>query len=90
VGYWIWGKPLANLVERSDLVAALARPFAASWAQEMAYRVGYVNKGSKFGSFLSATGEKACYWLGKTLLGLNLVSPERLAPEGTIINSKGV
>jgi len=78
VGYWIWAKPLAESLRTSPILTKVVTPFVRAWATEMAYKVGYVRKGSILGKLMTVTCEPACYLLGKTLLALNLVNMEEI------------
>jgi len=64
-GYHAWAVPLAKLMARSRVVTAILKPFIKAWAQEMAYRMKVVDKGSLLGRCLKAVGQPVCRLIGK-------------------------
>jgi hypothetical protein len=64
-GYISWANFYVKLMQKSKLATKLITPFAVGWATEMAYRVGYSEKGSLLGKVLSWTGEPVCKLIGK-------------------------
>jgi len=62
-GYHLWAKLWVKGMEKSPLFTKVTSWLGKAWAQEMAYRVGYVKKGSVLGKFLSWWGEPLCYLL---------------------------
>lgn len=60
--YWSWGIPFVNTVlhgqtKLSRLAIWLGSPLCKAWAQEMAFQVGAVHKGSRVGKWMMKTGQ---------------------------------
>lgn len=64
-GYHTWAVPLAGLMAKSKVVTAILEPFIRAWAQEMAYRMKAVDKGSLLGKCLERAGVPICRLIGK-------------------------
>ncbi len=62
-GYWLWAKPLVEVMKRSELVTAMLRPFITAWAYQMAYKMGVVTKPNRLGVVLEKIGIPICRWL---------------------------
>ena len=66
-GYHSWAVPFVKLMRCSKIITLLAAPIARAWATEMAFRRGYVKKGSLLGKVLSAVGEPVCKLIGNMI-----------------------
>lgn len=66
-GYQVWAKAYVECMKVSKLATYCAYPIGKSWAIEMAYRAGYLKKGSVFGKIISFIGEPICNVIGKAL-----------------------
>jgi len=66
-GYQVWATHYVELMKKSKLATYAAYPLAKGWATEMAYRAGYVEKGSLIGKILTWTGEPVCNLIGRVL-----------------------
>lgn len=65
-GYAVWGKPLAKLMKRNNLVYRIAKPIALSWANQMAHDKSNAVAGKKSitGKLAKYIGEPLCYAIG--------------------------
>ena len=66
-GYHWWGKPFVRLMRRSKRALWWATALGVPCATEMAYRGGYVQKGSLFGHILLTFGIPVCWIIGQTI-----------------------
>lgn len=66
-GYQVWAKVYVEYMKVSKVATYLAYPIGKSWATEMAYRAGYLKKGSIFGKVISFVGEPVCNLIGKAM-----------------------
>jgi hypothetical protein len=55
-GYHLFARPYVRLMTKSKTATWAASVLALPWANEMAYRMGTISKGNKFGAFLLWTG----------------------------------
>jgi hypothetical protein len=63
-GYHYWAIPYVNLMRRSKMAEAIMRPIAQWRAQELAYQMGVVDKGSVKGKLVRLVLEPVCYAIG--------------------------
>lgn len=68
VGYWSWARYVVAYMRKSPAFTLSITPFVNGWATEMAYRAGYVEKGSIIGKVLATVGEPLCWLLGKAII----------------------
>jgi hypothetical protein len=66
-GYQLWAKPYVELMKVSKVATYLAYPIGKAWATEMAYRAGFLSKGSLAGKIISNLGEPICKIIGKAI-----------------------
>tara|TARA_R110000823_G_scaffold1768_3_gene7074 strand:- start:758 stop:1747 length:990 start_codon:yes stop_codon:yes gene_type:complete len=68
-GYALWGRPLARLMKRNEIVYKIAKPIALSWANQMAYDKSNTICGKKSitGTLIKYIGEPLCYAIGFTI-----------------------
>ena len=55
-GYHLFARPYVRLMQKSRFATWAASQLALPWAQEMAFRMGAISKGNKFGSLLLTVG----------------------------------
>lgn len=63
-GYHLWAIPYVRLMRKSPLAEKLMYPIAYHRAREIAYQMGYLEKGSIRGKIIRATLELVCAFLG--------------------------
>ena len=56
-GYHLWAKPVVNIMERSQYFTTFVAFIAEPWAQQMAFEMGIVEKGSLVGKVMMYVGE---------------------------------
>ncbi|RME59534.1 type II secretion system protein [Candidatus Parcubacteria bacterium] len=79
-GYLLWARPVVQLMRRSPIAAKIVHFFAAPWAQEMAYEMHAVPRGSFWGKVMMAVGKPASKVLGITASYLDaLFAQNRMA-----------
>jgi hypothetical protein len=66
-GYQIWAIQYVELMKVSKVATYMAYPIGKAWATEMAYRAGYLKKGSIAGKIISFLGEPVCDLIGKAM-----------------------
>lgn len=74
VGYWSWARYIVKYMRQSKFFTYGTAPFIQAWATEMAYRAGYIEKGSLLGKVMSWIGEPTCYLLGKAIMAFKGVN----------------
>ena len=72
-GYYLWGKPLADLARRKPWVYACVRPFASAWAHRMAHKMGVEAAPHWGGAVFQTVVQPICFFLG-----CGLVSKKKL------------
>jgi len=77
-GYHLLAKPVVKLMQKSNVVTQILRPFISGWATEMAYRQGVAKKGSWIGRMLERFAAPLCAWIGKKITNYSLVKREAL------------
>lgn len=69
IGYYVWAKPIANLMEKHRAFAWFVSLFAKAWAMEMAHKqVPAHYKSNIFGKVMHKVGMPLCGALGKVLM----------------------
>lgn len=63
-GYHLWAIPYVRLMRKSPLAEKLMYPIAYHRAREIAYQMGYLEKGSIRGKIFRAILEPVCAFLG--------------------------
>jgi hypothetical protein len=63
-GYHFWAVPYVRLMRRSELAEKIMRPIALHRAQELAYQMGVVDKGSWRGKLARLALEPLCFAIG--------------------------
>ncbi|QIM61966.1 hypothetical protein A1D29_00780 [Pasteurellaceae bacterium Orientalotternb1] len=63
-GYHLWAIPYVRLMRKSPLAEKLMYPIAYHRAREIAYQMGYLEKGSMRGKICRAILEPICLFLG--------------------------
>lgn len=63
-GYHLWAIPYVRLMRKSPLAEKLMYPIAYHRAKEIAYQMGYIEKGSIRGKVFRAILEPLCLLLG--------------------------
>lgn len=64
VGYHFLARPIVRKMQQSRAFSKAVAFFAMPWAQEMAYEMGTMDKGSIFGRFIMRIGFPACRFVG--------------------------
>lgn len=64
-GYHAWAIPLVRAMRESRLVAALVKPIALSWAENMAYMEGVRDKPNHIGAIIHKIGLPICRFIGQ-------------------------
>lgn len=64
-GYRLWAEPVTRLMQKSNLVTSLVKPFGKAWAEHMAYKMGYLSKPNYLGAVLQGVFRPVCRLLGK-------------------------
>lgn len=64
-GYRLWADVLVKKMKKYKIITQLIRPFACSWANEMASRMDTSRKGNILGKLLLLIGVPICRKLGK-------------------------
>lgn len=63
-GYHVWAIPYIRWMRRSTLAEKLILPLAKWRAQELAYQMGVVSRGSWRGKLVRLVGEPICWLIG--------------------------
>ena len=63
-GYQYWAIPYVQLMRRSKFAESIMRPIALYRAQELAYQMGVVKKGSWIGKLVRVAIEPICWIIG--------------------------
>jgi len=63
-GYQYWAIPYVRLMRRSPLAEKIIYPLMMARAEELAYKMGVLEKGNWLGKFLRFFGEPVCFLIG--------------------------
>lgn len=63
-GYHVWAIPYVRLMRKSPLAEKIMRPIAIWRAEELAYKMGALEKGNRKGKMVRAILEPTCFAIG--------------------------
>jgi hypothetical protein len=63
-GYHVWAIPYVRLMRKSPLAEKIMRPIAIWRAEELAHKMGVLQKGNWKGKIVRATLEPLCFAIG--------------------------